>query len=160
MVKKTQGIKVDVDVDARSFDISVRDGKKIVRTETFYIADLPEAIQNRLMVQGAPTILGQRASDIKADPDAKLDRIMEVWEHWSNTGEWDMPREGGTRQVAPIFEVLAKVTDTSVAAVQKSWAKYPEEGRDKLRAKYAKEIEAVKKARENSETVDLDGLID
>jgi hypothetical protein len=160
MTKKTQGIKVDVNVESQSFAVSVRDGKSITRTETFYIADLPDAIKARLQVQGAPTILGQRASDIKGDPDAKLDRMMEVWDFWSDKGEWELPREGGTRQVSPIIEVLAEKTGATIAAVQKSWAKYPEASRDKLLAKYAKEIEAVKLARESSDEVNLDELMD
>jgi len=152
-------LKVDIDLDSEAFTVSVRDGKKVERSEVFYMADIDDKIRERIAIQGAPTILGQRASQIKEDPDSKLDRMMEVWERWG-VGEWEMERIGGTRVVAPIIEVLSNLSGKPISMIQAGWKKYPKEVHDKLIEKHKDAIEKVKAARlaQADETIDLENI--
>lgn len=150
-------LSVEVKVDEGMFQVSVKDGKTISRTEDFHMADLPESIAARIAIQGAPTILGQRASQIKNDPDAKLDKIVEVWSHWCETEKWEMDREGGQRLLPPIIEHFMNLTGKDAATIQRSWKKYDEKTQAKMMEEHKDAVEKIKAARleKADDTVDL-----
>jgi len=154
---KAPGIRIDVDMTARSFTAAVKQGDKVLDNETFYMADLPEAILAELELRGAAAVLGQRASEAKGDAIAKLESFRSTWASWED-GKYRKDREVGARTVAPIIEVLAKVKKADTGAVQKSWSKLSEEQQEALKKKFSAECEAILEARSKAD-VDLDDLI-
>jgi hypothetical protein len=71
---------------------------------------------------------------------------------WCN-GDYRAERTSGTRQVAPIIEVLVTVKSkqlgkqVSIASVQDAWAKLDADARKLYEIKYADEIVEVKRMR-------------
>lgn len=151
------GLKVEIDEVQEIVTITAREGDTVLDRSMYDVTDLPADIRNKILLKGCATILQQRASDIKEDPEAKLMKMDEVFEMWKE-GQYEAKREGGARTVAPIIEVLATKKGASTASVQKSWAKLSDEQKKAIEAKFADEVKAVKEAREGTE-VDLTDLV-
>jgi len=154
-VKDAAGLKVVIDVDALTFTHNVREPDGFIsRSATFKVGSLPDDIKYRLLVQGASTILQQRVSDIKTGVSDKIDAESIVFGRWME-GEFEAERQGGTRTVPAIIEVLADVKKATVGQVQKAWAKLDKEARDKYLVKYASEIKTLEAQRAESDEIEL-----
>lgn len=151
------GLRPEIDVKSASVLMRVMEGDKVLDSTRFHWHELPTDIRQRIKLHGLSTILQQRTSDIKEKPLEKLEAMQEVYDRWMS-GEWAKEREGGLRQVPAIFEVLSKLKGVEVGAIQAAWKKLSEEQRDEIKAKYAAEIEAVEKARSESD-VDLTDML-
>ena len=73
---------------------------------TMELNKLPQNIRDMLALVGLKTVPQQRASNIPAGP-AKLAHMQKVLDHWAGTGEWELPREGGPRNIAPVWLAAA-----------------------------------------------------
>lgn len=151
------GLRPEIDVAGESVLMQVKEGDRVLVSKRFEWKSLPPDIRQRIKLHGLSTILQQRTSDIKEKPLEKLEAMQEVYDRWMS-GEWAKEREGGLRQVPAIFEVLAKLKGVEVGAIQAAWKKLSEEQRDEIKAKYADEVEAVEKARSESD-VDLTDML-
>lgn len=165
-------LRVAVDVEARSFTVSVWRTHKMVKgertllpekeqemldSETFYLADLPDEILAVLSLKGPAAILGQRTSTIKDDPLAKLVGMRSCWRDWE-AGQYEKTRVAGPRLTPAIIEVLAEVTGSSIGSTQKQWNALSEATQKTLRTKYAEQVEALEAERASGEGPDLKGL--
>lgn len=111
---------------------------------TFDTADLPDAIQDRLVAHGASVLLQQRTSQ-ESGPEARMAGIRKYAEVLQR-GEWIAERTGGQRGTAAeqiaLAEVLAEEFGASVLAVQVRLGKYTPAERQAIAAKYAEQVQA------------------
>lgn len=137
--------------------IDVKEGETILATKEFEWENIPTNIQSQLSLHGLNTLLQQRTSDVKGNPEGKLEAMEDVYERLCE-GEWSAERKSGTRTVPAIIEVLAGLKGCDIGAAQKAFAKLNDEQKAQLRAKYFKEVEEVE-AKRATASVSLDDLL-
>ena len=151
------GLRPEVLVEDMAVNMIVKDGDEVLAEELFTWEALPADIQARIQLHGLSTLLQQRTSDIKQDPEATVDAMIEVYNRLVEN-EWAKERKIGTRVIPAIVEVLAELKNSDTGSIQKAYNKLSDEQKAELRKKYAEDIERVE-ARRRSTEVDLEDLL-
>lgn len=132
---------------------------KVVADRQYDIAELPQAIVDRVTAYGLNKVLTDRTSD-ETDKVAKLDAMDSVFAMLKD-GEWKKERQVGAIVVSAEVEALAEWrTGGDIAMAQKALASYDKDTRKKILAnpEVVKRAAAIKERREAVQVANLDDL--
>ncbi len=127
------------------------------RSHDFAIDALPENIQDLCKAYGLRAILADRTSDAKANGINKLDWMIETYQQFAN-GDWNVKREakgGVDRAMVHLIVELKSCTAIEAEAALKQASK---EWKEAVKAKYAEELDRIRKELASAEAVDLTDL--
>jgi hypothetical protein len=159
------GLRPTLDVETMAVIMHVKEDDNILAVHVFSYDALERhpSIQHNIMLHGLSTLLQQRTSDVKADPERKLEAMKEVYERLI-AGEWTKERKAGSPVVSLLVEAVVEAKrkqgkDITVAQAQKAVRALSDDDKGVLEDNLSELMDTIREARASDEGTDLDDLL-